>query len=237
MSIADGRKIGIKFTEKLVGNVTGLNPPIGYKKSKLDLLNATITSLNQYSSSYSIVNAFDGSISTYWRGTTQVNWIKIQLTEAKVVTQIKMYLGSYYIKTFTFSGSNDGETWTQIGGEYTVSSSGVAQWYTFEILNSNSYLYYKVDTLTAYDTSIIYLYEFELYEDIAIGNETKFTVSFEEYDYVPGGSLSRVTREVDGINNYISLDKDLEISNVTCNNTKYLSTGICLAMKETGGII
>lgn len=199
MPIADGRKIGIKFTEKLVGNVTGLNPPIGYKKSKLDLLNATITSLNQYNSSYSIKNAFDGNTSTYWRGTTQVNWIKIQLAEAKVVTQIKMYLGSYYIKTFTFSGSNDGETWTQLGGEYTVPSSGSAQWYTFEIENSNSYLYYKVDTITTSNTSRIYLYEFELYEDTPTGNETKFTVSFEEYTFVPGGELVKKTRAVEKI--------------------------------------
>lgn len=199
MSIADGLKVGIKFTEQLVGNVTGRNPPSEYKKSKLDLVGAIFSSLNQYSASYPIAKAFDGNVSTYWRGTTQVNWIQVQLPEAKVVTQIKMYLGSYYIKTFTFSGSNDGETWVQLGGEYTAASSTTAKWYTFEIENANAYLYYKVDTLTAYNASRMYLYELEFYEDVGIGNETKFSISFEEYTFVPGGTLVKTTRPAETI--------------------------------------
>lgn len=196
MSIADGRKIAIKFTQPLIGNVTGLNPPAGYKKSLLDLSGAVVTTLNQYSTSYTGNKAVDNSTSTYWRGTTAVNWLKLQLPEAKCVTQIQLYLGSYYIKTFTFSGSNDGETWVQLGGTYTAASSTTAQWYTFAIENSEFYLYYKIDTLTAYSTSRIYLYELDLYEDTPVGNETKFTVSFDEYNYVPGGTTSRKTQEV-----------------------------------------
>lgn len=199
MSIADGRKIAIRFTQPLVGNVTGLNPPAGYKKSLLDLSGAVITTLNQYSTAYTGAKATDGDTSTYWRGTTDVNWIQLQLPEAKVVTQIKMYLGSYYIKTFTFSGSNDGETWTQLGGEYTAASSTTAQWYTFVIENSDAYLYYRMDTLTAYSTSRIYVYELDLYEDAPVGNETKFTVSMEVYDMVPEGTLLKRTRTVTSI--------------------------------------
>lgn len=199
MAIADGEKIAIKFTQPLVGNVLGLNPPVaGYKKSRLDLSDAKVTTLNQYSASYQGSKATDADTSTYWRGTTAVNWIQVQLTKAKTVTQLRMYLGSYYIKTFTLSGSNDGETWTQIGGEYTAASSTTAQWYTFDVENSDAYLYYRVDTLTAYSTRI-YLYELELYEDAPIGNESKFTVMFQQYDYVPGGSLSQVTRVPESI--------------------------------------
>lgn len=196
MSIANGRKIAIRFTQPLIGNVTGLNPPVGYKKSLLDLSKAVVTTLNQYSTSYTGAKAIDGSTSTYWRGTTAVNWLKLQLPEAKCVTQIRLYLSSYYIKTFTFSGSTDGLTWVQLGGEYTAASSTTAQWYTFAIENSESYLYYRIDTLTAYSTSRIYLYELDLYEDTPVGNETKFTVSFDEYNYVPGGTSSRETRAV-----------------------------------------
>lgn len=196
MSIANGRKIAIRFTQPLIGNVTGLNPPVGYKKSLLDLSKAVVTTLNQYSTSYTGAKAIDGSTSTYWRGTTAVNWLKLQLPEAKCVTQIRLYLSSYYIKTFTFSGSNDGLTWVQLGGEYTAASSTTAQWYTFTIENPESYLYYRIDTLTAYSTSRIYLYELDLYEDTPVGNETKFTVSFDEYNYVPGGTSSRKTRAV-----------------------------------------
>lgn len=196
MAIADGEKIGVKFTQRLVGNVTGLNPPLGYKKAVIDLSDAIITTLNQYSTSYTGAKTVDGSTSTYWRGTTAVNWLQIQLAEAKAVTQLKLYLSSYYIKTFTFSASNDGETWVQLGGTYTAASSTTAQWYTFAIENSDAYLYYRVDTLTAYSTSRIYIYELDLYEDAPVGNETKFTVSFDQYNFVPGGSLSKVTRAI-----------------------------------------
>lgn len=196
MSIADGRKIAIKFTQPLIGNVLGLDPPAGYKKSLLDLSGVVVTTLNQYSNSYTGAKAIDNDTSTYWRGTTAVNWLKLQLPEAKCVTQIRLYLSSYYIKTFTFSGSNDGETWVQLGGTYTAASSTTAQWYTFAIENSESYLYYKIDTLTAYSTSRVYLYELDLYEDTPVGNETKFAVSFDEYSYVPGGTISRKTQAV-----------------------------------------
>jgi hypothetical protein len=198
MSIADGRKIAIRFTQPLIGDVLGLNPPAGYKKSLLDLSGAAVTTLNQYSTSYTGAKAIDNNTSTYWRGTTAVNWLKLQLPEAKCVTQIRLYLGSYYIKTFTFSGSNDGSTWTQLGGEYTAASSSTAQWYTFEIDNKVPYLYYRMDTLTTY-SSRVYLYELELYEDAPVGNETKFTISFDAYNYVPGGELSRVVREASSI--------------------------------------
>lgn len=193
MAISDGEKIGIKFTQQLVGNVIGLNPPVGYKKSVLDLSNAVVTTLNQYSSSYSGAKAVDGNTSTWWRGTTSANWIQIQLSEAKVITQLRMYMGSYYVKTFTFSASNDGETWTQLGGEYTAANSSTSQWYTFEIENEEAYLYYRVTTLTTYSSSV-YLYELELYEDVPVGNESKFSISFEEYTFVPGGTLVRTTR-------------------------------------------
>lgn len=199
MSIADGRKIAIKFTQPLIGNVLGLDPPAGYKKSLLDLSGAVVTTLNQYSTSYTGAKAIDNSTSTYWRGTTAVNWLKLQLPEAKCVTQIRLYLGSYYIKTFTLSGSNDGETWIQLGGEHTAANSTTAQWYTFEVENRDAYLYYRVDILTAYNTSRVYLYELELYEDTGVGNETKFSISFDEYSYVPGGVTARVTRPVTGL--------------------------------------
>lgn len=198
MTIADGQKIAIRFTQPLVGNVLGLNPPLGHKKSKLNTSTATITTLNYYSTSTSGAKAVDDNMSTYWRGTTAVNWFRIQFPEAKVVTQLRLYLASYYIKTFTFSGSNDGETWTQIGGEYAAATSTTGQWYTFDIENADAYLYYQIDTITTY-SSRVYIYELELYEDIPVGNETKFAVSFDEYEYVPGGLLSRVTRIVDRI--------------------------------------
>lgn len=200
MSIADGRKIAIRFTQPLIGNITGLNPPVGYKKSAINLSKATVTSLNQYTynNSYTREKAIDGNLSTCWWGTTAVNWICVQLPEAKVVTQLRLYLGSYYIKTFTLSASKDGENWVQLGGTYTAANSTTLKWYEFPLENGEAYVYYRVNTLTA-QSSMIYLYELELCEDVPVGNETKFTVSFDQYNYVPGGALSRVTRPVTSI--------------------------------------
>lgn len=200
MSIADGRKIGIKFTQPLIGNITGLNPPVGYKKSSIDLSKAIVTSLNQYTynNSYTREKAIDGNLSTCWWGTTAVNWICVQLPEAKVVTKLRLYLGDYYIKTFTLSASKDGNDWVQLGGTYTAANSTSRKWYEYPLENTEEYVYYRIDTLTA-QSSMIYLYELELCEDVPVGNESKFTVSFQQYNYVPGGTLSKVTRAVTSI--------------------------------------
>lgn len=234
MAISDGRIIVVGFTQPLVGNVLGLDPPIGYKKSKIDMSGAVVSALNVYSTSYPASNAIDGSTSTYWRGTTSINWLQIQLPTARIVTQIRLYLGSYYVKTFTFSGSNDGIEWTQIGGEYTAASSTTSQWYTVDVENDTEYLYYRIDTLTTY-SSTVYIYELELYEDAPVGNETKFTVSFDEYDYVPGGSLSRVTRPVTGIHHYISVDTKLDLSSGSYRGITYSSGSLSLAIDEEVG--
>ena len=233
MAIADGKKIAIRFTQPLVGNVLGLDPPLGYKKSKLDVSDAMVTTRNQYNTSYPGSKAFDGDSSTYWWGTTAINWIQVQLRDAKVVTQLRMYLGSYYIKTFTLSGSNDGTTWTQLGGEYAAANITTAQWYTFEIENSDAYLYYRVDTLTTY-SSTVYLYELELYEDVPTGNETKFTVSFDEYSRVPEGSISRVTRAVVGMDKYISINTKLDLSSGRYSGITCSSGLLSLALDEGG---
>lgn len=212
MAISDGRKINIRFTQPLVGNVLGLDPPIGYKKSKIDLTFASASALNEYNTSYRASYAIDNNLSNYWRGTTAVNWLRIQLREAKIVTQLRLYLGSYFVKTFTFSGSNDGETWVLIGGTYTAASSNTQQWYEFAIENSDPYLYYRIDTLTAYNSSAIYIYEVELYEDAPFGNETKFTVSFDEYDMVPEGTQFRSTRPVSEVYVYSSVNTMVDTS-------------------------
>ena len=192
MSKGDGRYIAIEFSKPLIGDVSGLTPnPIGgYKDQNIDLSNATVTSLNQYSSSHPVSNAIDGNTSTYWRGTTIVNWIQFQLETVKVVSKLRMYLGSYYVGSFTISGSNDGGTWTQIGNTRIAATTTTSQWYEFGLENSQAYQYYRVDTLTGYDTSRVYIYEIELCESVPVGNEKFFTVTIPEYDMVPEGTLN-----------------------------------------------
>lgn len=231
MTIADGQKIAIRFTQPLVGNVLGLDPPLGYETRKIDTSGITVSAMNEYSTSTAASYAIDGDTSTYWRSTTAVTWFQIKLLSAKVVTRLRLYLGSYYIKTFTFSGSNDGITWTQIGGEYTAASSTTAQWYTFEIENQDAYLYYRIDTLTAY-SSRVYIYELELYETVAIGNHDKFIISFDEYDMVPEGSLSMGTRSATGIEYYCTSDTDIDLSSGSYDGAAYLYGALSLTYDE-----
>lgn len=231
MSIADGRRIVIEFTQPLTCDVSGLNPPLGYKKAEIDLSDAVATSLNY--SSYPASYAIDGSISTYWRGTTAVNWLQVKLSKAKAVTQIKMYLGSYYIKTFTFSGSNDGITWVQLGS-YTAANSTTAKWYTFDVENEDEYLYYKIDTLTTY-SSTVYLYELQLLEDAPTGNETKFEVSFNEYDKVPGGTLSESTRRPESVFEFRSIEEFIDMSSGTLSDLALSGGKLKLATASEGG--
>lgn len=189
----EGTEVGLRFSQNLVGDITGYDTPAGYVQKTISLSNAKITTLNQYSTSYTGEKVIDGSTSTYWRGTTAVNWIQFQLTEAKAVTKLRMYMGSYYIKTFTLSGSNDGSTWTQIGGTYTGASSTTAKWYDFTLDNKTKYLYYRIDTLTAYSTRI-YLYEVQFQETVPVGNESKISIVGQTYNYIPGGSLQASTK-------------------------------------------
>jgi hypothetical protein len=192
---AEGTEIALRFSQKLTGDITGLDTPVDHVQKSVDLSAATITALNFYSSSQAPGKVADGNLSTMWRGSTSVNWIQFQLPEPKVITSIRMYMGSYYIKTFTMSGSNDGSTWTQLGGEYAAASSSTSQWYDIPIDNEDSYLYYRVNTVTTYG-SRIYLYEVELCETVAVGNEIKLSLAGKTYDYVPGGELEDTTRTI-----------------------------------------
>lgn len=219
MAIEEGRHIAIRFSENLTGDVSGLTPtPAGYKKRAINLANATATALNQYSTSYPASYAIDGNTGNYWRGTTQVNWLAVQLPEAKVVTGLRLNLGSYYIKTFTFSGSNDGATWTQIGGTYTAANSTTQQWYEFEIENTTDYLHYRIDTVTTYSTSRVYVYELEMLENVPIGNEANFTVTVPMHDMVPGGTTHDVVVPVESVSQDASLGEDVLLLNFPSGN-------------------
>lgn len=184
---ADGRYIGIKFTEEIT---TNLAASIGYA---YETIVGTVTTLNYYSSSYPASNLNDGSTEGYWRGTTAVNWIKVQYSTAKVARGFRWYIpnASYYPITFTISGSNDDSVWTQLGDTFTGTST--TGWQEFTFANTTAYLYYRIDILTA-SSSRIYISELELQS--AYGNERAFTVTGQEYNYVPNGTLETVEYSV-----------------------------------------
>lgn len=220
MSIADGEKIVIKFTQALVGNVLGLNPPVASDIALSDLSEAIATALNVYSSSYPASNVIDKNTGNYWRGTTISNWVQIQLKEPKIIQRLRLCLGSYYVSSFRFYGSNDAVTWTQIGGNYSAASDTTLRWYSYDVNNDASYLYYRIETLSGYNSSRVYIYEIELYEKIPAGNEKKFLISFDEYDFVPDGSTHRETRNVIAIEQYPRVNTEIDLSVGTMTNVE-----------------
>ena len=210
MAIGNGEKIAIRFTEPLIGDVSGITPvPLGYKHGMVKP--DAVTALNQYSTSYAPEKAVDGSIDTYWRGTTTDDWFTAYFAEAIVLSRLRLYFKTDPIRRFTLYGSDDGDAFTQIGGTYEVSSSSTgAGWYEYDIENSTAYSYYKIATYSYY-VNELYLYEIEYYHLVPTGNETKFTVSFPEYTFVPGGSLKTVQREVTSVGTYTALNLDVDI--------------------------
>lgn len=231
MAKGDGEKIAIRFTEPLIGDVSGITPvPLGYKHEKVPP--DAVTALNQYSTSYPPEKAVDGSIDTYWRGTTTDDWFTAYFDEPIVLSRLRVYFKTDPIRRFTLYGSDDGETFVQIGGTYEVSSSSTgAGWYEYDIENSTAYHYYKIATYSYY-VDVLYLYEIEYYHLVPTGNETKFTVSFPEYTFVPGGTLKTVQREVTSVGTYTALNLDVDISDAVTE--KLTVVGDKLKLEDEG---
>ena len=188
MSKSDGLKIGIRFTEDLVGDYA--TPESGYEELKYD--NSSIKSIaysNQYSSTYSASKAFDDSTSTYWRTDSLPVWIQIELNNPIALTKFRWYIGNsmYYPKDFILEGGNNGIDFIPIF--IGISSSGTG-WKDFILSNSAKYLFYRW-TITSRNSSYIYIYEFELFYKNFI-NESAFSITGQEYKYVHGNLIDKV---------------------------------------------
>lgn len=204
---ADGSRIEIVFSEI----VSPLTSVVG-QKFKIPL-STTITTLNQ-NSAYSAINLIDGDVSTYWIGNTAINWLNIQLEKPRIAKGFRWYIQSsnYYPKTFTVSGSNDGQTWVLLSDVLTGTST--IGWQAFTFTNDTPYLQYRIDILTA-NSSQIRISEIELY--LNYGNEEAFTVIVPEYDFVPGGSIEYHNKEVDSIENKTGYSNLVDLSDGDLN--------------------
>lgn len=223
---SEGTQIAVKFSESLVGDVSGITPtPLGYKQRVIDCSDVVVTTLNQYSASYSGEKAIDGSTSSYWRSSTTVSWIAFQFPDAKVVNHIRLVTNGWKLSTFTLSGSNDGVSWTQIGDVRTVSST--SGWNDFDVDNVEAYSYYRVDTITGSNT--VCVAEIEFQESVPVGNETKVDISGFTYEYVPDGELVPATRSVTKIS---PTDDDhvivLHLADGNVNNIQNMVGEVCI---------
>jgi len=177
MSKAEGKKIGISFTEDLVGDVSGLSPsPAAYEYIRPG---GVITYSSRYSSSYPETNVFDGNTSTYWRtSSTMPQWVKIRL-EPMWVNGFRWYAGSYAPNAFVLEGSNDDINWTVLVDAASENSAG---WKEFSFVGAQ-YKYLRW-TINSVHSSRMHLYEIEI--SAGLGNEKAFSVAGQEYQYVNG---------------------------------------------------
>lgn len=181
MSKGLGQKIGIRFTEKIVGDVTGLLPVPQVTGEYFRPL-GTASGSSQYSTSYRYDYAFNGATASYWyTRTTGDQYVQIMLAEATFIKGFRWYVSNYRPDAFQLLGSNDNNIWDML---YTGNSPNVAGWYEF-IFNTPPipYKYYRWLITSRYE-SYVGVHEIELLS--AVGNEKAFTVYGEEYQYVNG---------------------------------------------------
>ena len=193
MSKSDGLKIGIKFTEDLVGNINGLNPPVGYVAGTTDLAQGKTVAVGN--AGYGAgSNAVDGNNNTYW-GTysTLPWWISIDLGEIKKSAgfYILQSNASYRAKDYVVLGSNDGTNFTQI-------STGQLENIAEQTIpyNSSDYRYIRINFTSYWSSSRAYIYTLKILEAVPAGNELAFSITGKEYQYVNGSLLNKIYKPI-----------------------------------------
>lgn len=187
MSKSDGLKIGIKFTEDLVGNYS--TPEGGYEEKKYVNSNIkTITASSQTSATYSADKAFDDSTSNHWRCNDLPAWIQVEFNTPIALTKFRWYIGNntYRPNDFILQGSDDGINFSAILESTSTSGTG---WKDFVINNSTKYSFYRW-TITSRNSTSIYIYEFELFYKEFV-NEGAFSITGKEYKYVHGNLIDK----------------------------------------------
>lgn len=188
MSKGLGQKLAIVFTEKLVGDVSGKNPPSVRGKNYFRPTGAA-TASSQYSG-YSPSRAFDGDTSSYWyTRTTGTQWIQVQFSEKTYASGFRWNVGSYPPNGFNVYGSEDGANWNLLTTDSSPNSSG---WYAFN-LPVSAWLYYRWE-ITSRHSSYLRIQDIELRE--AAGNEAAFTVTGQEYKYINGPTIEKTYQVV-----------------------------------------
>lgn len=101
-----------------------------------------------YDNSSPAYYAFDGKESTAWKSNsnaTNTKYIQYQFETAQCVKKIHLIAEAAQACTYTFSGSNDGTTFTDLS-TFTVSSGSQVSDY-FDISNTESYKYYRLSAV------------------------------------------------------------------------------------------
>lgn len=185
MSKGQGKKIGIKFTQPLVGDVVGLSPPLG--ETGYTTPKGKMSASDSYTTSYLPETLIDGNTGTQWYTMlAPPQWFQIDLGSPKKIKGFRWYIGSSYRpSTFKVEGSNNGSSWTEV---YTDTSDNTTGWKDFEFDNYTDAFRYFRWTVTGRHSTYIYIYELEI--NFGVGNEGAFTVSGKQYQWVDGPSYN-----------------------------------------------
>lgn len=103
--------------------------------------------------------------STYWASASVggTRWWKIDFNTPVIIGAYKLWAGAgYYLRAWTFEGSNNGSSWTVLDtrSEQIYIESNI---YTF--LNSTSYRYYRFLITFTYPADIAYIGNIEFYQN------------------------------------------------------------------------
>lgn len=184
MSKSDGLKIGIKFTEDLVGDIS---PPI----TSFETQSGDWTANGTYSS-FAIDRVRDGDTSSYWQSRSTSNYVQITKPNTKLLG-IKVYKGSSYRPSnFILRTSTDGTIYTDVKNGSFVAATG---WETIIFDEPVISDYFRINF--GY-SSRLYLYELVLIVE-GYDNEivNDFVITGKEYQYVNGSLIDKRYKVVD----------------------------------------
>lgn len=187
MSKGEGRYIGIKFTEELIGDVSGLDVSTTYIETLLN--KGTILASNTQGTQ--VPNyCVDGSTSTRWETrATLPQWIQIYIGKPVAITKMRLYSGSSYRpNAFELLGSNNGNNFDVVYEGACTNSTG---WKEFTFENDIKYSFYRWNILSGHTAGRIYIYELELYYNRQIGNDGAFKLSWHEKLYINGPLINK----------------------------------------------
>lgn len=203
MSKSEGKKIAVKFSDRVMGNLS-LFPRLPFIVGKFINLFGYYSASSVYSTYYAS-NAFDGSTSSMWyTRTSGEQWIQVSTVRPIRLGGFRWYFGSSYRpKDFKVQGSNDGVTWVDI---YTGLSDDTAGWKEYYWEYGDAYLYHRWTITTRY-SSYIYLYEIEAF----VHDQKAIRVTGMQRDYV-GGYLNEADYAIKSIEHHPQEENTLLIT-------------------------
>lgn len=186
MSKSEGRKIALKFTDTVVGDLALLRHlPLGATGTPIKV-NGYPSHSSIYDSRYPSVRAFDGNTNTEWyTRNSPPQWVRNRLLRPTYAAGFRWYVsGSHKPNDFYVEGTMDGVNWDLL---YEGNSPNVNGWHEFYFPQGDYYNEYRW-TITRYHGSYVQIYEIELIE------KTDFAIDVTGFQRFLAFSESELTR-------------------------------------------